>query len=198
MADIFLTCDSCNGKRFRDEVLDVRFHGKTIVDILDMTIDDAIDFFGHGDKPTATEKRIVARLRPLQDVGLGYLRMGQPSSTLSGGEAQRIKLAFFLSKGDNEKPTLFIFDEPTTGLHFHDIHKLLISFDSLINNGHSIVVVEHNPEVIKSADWVIDLGKEGGDEGGYLVFAGTPEELVLCEDSYTGRFLRNKLIIDNG
>jgi excinuclease ABC subunit A len=198
MADIFLTCDSCNGKRFRDEVLDVRFHGKTIVDILDMTIDDAIDFFGHGDKPTATEKRIVARLKSLQDVGLGYLRMGQSSSTLSGGEAQRIKLAFFLSKGDNEKPTLFIFDEPTTGLHFHDIHKLLISFDSLINNGHSIVVVEHNPEVIKSADWVIDLGKEGGDEGGYLVFAGTPEELVLCKDSYTGRFLRNKLILDNG
>jgi excinuclease ABC subunit A len=124
--------------------------------------------------------------------------MGQSSSTLSGGEAQRIKLAFFLSKGTNEKPTLFIFDEPTTGLHFHDIHKLLISFDSLINNGHSVVVVEHNQEVIKSADWVIDLGKEGGDEGGHLVFAGTPEELVKQEDSYTGMFLRGKLTIDNG
>jgi excinuclease ABC subunit A len=124
--------------------------------------------------------------------------MGQSSSTLSGGEAQRIKLAFFLSKGTNEKPTLFIFDEPTTGLHFHDIHKLLVAFESLINNGHSIVVVEHNQEVIKSADWVIDLGKEGGDQGGFLVFAGTPEDLVKVEDSYTGMFLRKKLIMDNG
>jgi excinuclease ABC subunit A len=198
MADIYLTCEDCNGKRFREEVLDVRFREKNIVDILDMTIEEAIDFFSQEEKSSATEKRIIAKLKPLKDVGLGYLRMGQSSSTLSGGEAQRIKLAFFLSKGTNEKSTLFIFDEPTTGLHFHDIHKLLISFDSLINNGHSVVVVEHNQEVIKSADWVIDLGKEGGDLGGYLVFAGTPEELVKQEDSYTGMFLRNKLIIDNG
>ena len=198
MADIYLTCENCNGKRFKDEVLDVKFREKNIVDILDMTIDEALEFFNHGDKPTASEKRIVSRLKPLQDVGLGYLRMGQSSSTLSGGEAQRIKLAFFLSKGTNEKPTLFILDEPTTGLHFQDIHKLLVAFESLINNGHSIVVVEHNQEVIKSADWVIDLGKEGGDLGGYLVFAGTPEDLVKQEGSYTGMFLKNKLTIDNG
>jgi excinuclease ABC subunit A len=193
MADIYLTCENCNGKRFKEEVLDVKFRDKNIVDILDMTIDEALEFFNHDDKPTASEKRIIARLQPLQDVGLGYLRMGQSSSTLSGGEAQRIKLAFFLSKGTNEKPTLFIFDEPTTGLHFHDIHKLLVAFESLIDNGHSIVVVEHNQEVIKSADWVIDLGKEGGDQGGYLVFAGTPEELVKAEYSYTGMFLKGKL-----
>lgn len=197
MADIYLTCENCNGKRFKEEVLDVRFREKNVVDILDMTIDEALEFFCHEGKSSATEKRILARLKPLQDVGLGYLRMGQSSSTLSGGEAQRIKLAFFLSKGTNEKPTLFIFDEPTTGLHFHDIHKLLVAFESLINNGHSIVVVEHNQEVIKSADWVIDLGKEGGDQGGFLVFAGTPEDLVKVEDSYTGMFLRKKLIMDN-
>jgi excinuclease ABC subunit A len=197
MADIYLTCENCNGKRFKDEVLDVKFREKNIVDILDMTIDEALEFFNHEDKPSAPEKRIVARLQPLQDVGLGYLRMGQSSSTLSGGEAQRIKLAFFLSKGTNEKPTLFIFDEPTTGLHFHDIHKLLVAFESLINNGHTIVVVEHNQEVIKSADWVIDLGREGGDQGGYLVFAGTPEDLVKQEGSYTGMFLRKKLIMDD-
>ena len=193
MADIYLTCENCNGKRFKEEVLDVRFREKNIVDILDMTIDEALEFFCQMDKSTATEKRITARLKPLQDVGLGYLRMGQSSSTLSGGEAQRIKLAFFLSKGTNEKPTLFIFDEPTTGLHFHDIHKLLVAFESLINNGHTIVVVEHNQEVIKSADWVIDLGKEGGDEGGFLVFNGTPEDLVKVEGSYTGMYLKGKL-----
>ena len=129
----------------------------------------------------------------MQDVGLGYLRLGQPSSTLSGGEAQRIKLAYFLIKGTSEKPTLFIFDEPTTGLHFHDIDKLLMAFNSLIANGHSIVVIEHNPEVIKSADWVIDLGKEGGDEGGFLVYAGTPEGLAGCKESYTGTYLRGKV-----
>jgi excinuclease ABC subunit A len=195
MADIYLTCDACNGKRFKDEVLDVKFREKSIVDILDMTIDQALEFFTRDEKGTAAEKRIAAKLQPLQDVGLGYLRMGQSSSTLSGGEAQRIKLAFFLAKGTTEKPTLFIFDEPTTGLHFHDIHKLLVAFDSLLNNGHSIVVVEHNQEVIKSADWVIDLGKEGGDEGGYVVFEGTPEGLVKCGESYTGRFLSEK--IDN-
>ena len=135
----------------------------------------------------------MARLESLQEVGLGYLKLGQSSSTLSGGEAQRIKLAFFLSKGNSDKPTLFIFDEPTTGLHFHDIHKLLIAFDSLIQIGHSVLVIEHNPEVIKSADWIIDLGREGGEEGGNLVFAGTPEELVKCKESYTGYYLKEKV-----
>ena len=193
MADIFLPCESCNGKRFREEVLDVKFRDKSIVDILEMTIDEAIGFFGIDHKSTHFEKKIISRLKPLQDVGLGYLTMGQSSSTLSGGEAQRIKLAFFLSKGTNEKPTLFIFDEPTTGLHFHDIGKLLISFESLIKNGHTILVIEHNLEVIKTADWVIDLGKEGGDEGGHVVFTGTPEQLVNCDQSYTGKFLSGKV-----
>ncbi|MBN1199635.1 MAG: ATP-binding cassette domain-containing protein, partial [Bacteroidales bacterium] len=194
MADIYLTCDACHGKRFKDEVLDVKYREKTIVDILEMTVDEAISFFSFENKPSATEKRILSRLQSLQDVGLGYLKLGQSSSTLSGGEAQRIKLAYFLSKGNTEKPTLFIFDEPTTGLHFHDIHKLLISFDSLIRIGHSVLVIEHNPEVIKSADWVIDLGKEGGDEGGNLVFAGTPEDLVQCMESYTGSYLKEKVV----
>ncbi|MFH1297559.1 MAG: excinuclease ABC subunit A, partial [Bacteroidota bacterium] len=193
MADIYLTCDACKGKRFKDEVLDVSYRDKTIVDILEMTVEEAIAFFAQESKPSTMEKRILARLQSLQEVGLGYLKLGQSSSTLSGGEAQRIKLAFFLSKGNTEKPTLFIFDEPTTGLHFHDIHKLLIAFDSLIQIGHSVLVVEHNPEVIKSADWVIDLGREGGDLGGYLVFAGTPEGLVMCKESYTGYYLREKL-----
>ena len=193
MADIYLTCENCKGTRYKEEVLDIKYQDKNIVDVLEMNIDDAIVFFGQEKKPTSLEKRITARLKPLQDVGLGYLKLGQSSSTLSGGEAQRIKLAFFLSKGANEKPTLFIFDEPTTGLHFHDIHKLLIAFESLINNGHSILVIEHNLEVIKSADWVIDLGKEGGDEGGHIVFEGTPEQLAGCEASYTGQFLKSKL-----
>lgn len=193
MADIYLTCDACNGKRFKDEVLDVKYREKTIVDILEMTVDEAIDFFAHDSKPSSTEKRILVRLQSLKDVGLGYLKLGQSSSTLSGGEAQRIKLAFFLSKGNTEKSTLFIFDEPTTGLHFHDIHKLLIAFDSLIQIGHSVLVVEHNPDVIKSADWVIDLGKEGGEAGGNLVFAGTPADLVKCKESYTGYYLRDKM-----
>ncbi|MBL7110405.1 MAG: excinuclease ABC subunit UvrA [Bacteroidales bacterium] len=193
MANIYLTCDACNGKRFKEEVLDVKYREKTIVDILNMTVDEAISFFAHDSKSSTTEKRILARLQSLQEVGLGYLKLGQSSSTLSGGEAQRIKLAFFLSKGNTEKSTLFIFDEPTTGLHFHDIHKLLIAFDSLIQLGHSVLVIEHNPEVVKSADWVIDLGKEGGEEGGNLVFAGTPEELVRCKESYTGYYLRDKV-----
>jgi excinuclease ABC subunit A len=193
MADLFLTCESCKGKRYKEEVLDIKYREKTIVDILDMTIDESMDFFGSGNKPSASEKRILARLKPLQDVGLGYLRLGQSSSTLSGGEAQRIKLAFFLAKGTNEKPTLFIFDEPTTGLHFHDIHKLLIAFESLIANGHTVLVIEHNLDVIKSADWVIDLGKEGGDEGGNIVFTGTPEQLAAFDDSYTGNYLKEKV-----
>jgi excinuclease ABC subunit A len=193
MADIFLTCEACNGKRFKDEVLDIRYRDKNIVDVLEMTVDEAMQFFSADGKPGAAEKKILSRLEPLQQVGLGYLRLGQSSSTLSGGEAQRIKLAFFLSKGISEKPTLFIFDEPTTGLHFHDIHKLLVAFESLISHGHSILVIEHNQEVIKCADWVIDLGREGGDEGGHVVFEGTPEELAMCRESYTGEFLKNKI-----
>ncbi|MDP4281054.1 MAG: excinuclease ABC subunit UvrA [Bacteroidota bacterium] len=195
MADLYLTCESCNGKRFKDEVLDIKYREKSIVDLLEMSIDEALEFFNHSDKPTASEKKIVARLKPLHDVGLGYLKMGQPSSTLSGGEAQRIKLAFFLAKGSNEKPTLFIFDEPTTGLHFHDISKLLLSLQSLIEQGHSVLVIEHNTEVIKTADWVIDLGKEGGEEGGNIVFEGKPEDLVRCKESYTGMFLKKKLTL---
>ena len=197
MADLYLTCESCKGKRYKEEVLDVKYHEKTIVDVLELTIDEAMDFFTNENKPSAHEKRILARLKPLQDVGLGYLRMGQSSSTLSGGEAQRIKLAFFLAKGTNEKPTLFIFDEPTTGLHFHDIHKLLIAFESLISNGHTVLVIEHNLEVIKSADWVIDMGKEGGEEGGNVVFTGTPEQLAGFSGSYTGSYLKEKLRMKN-
>jgi len=192
MADLYLTCESCKGRRFRDEVLDVKHKDRNIVDILNMTVDEAIDFFGQDGKH-AGEKRITARLKSLQDVGLGYLHLGQSSSTLSGGEAQRIKLAFFLSKGMSDKPTLFFFDEPTAGLHIHDIHKLLTSFESLIRNGHSVLVIEHNPEVIKFADWVIDLGKEGGEQGGYIVFEGSPEALAECKDSYTGFYLRDKI-----
>lgn len=193
MADIYLTCEACGGKRYKDEVLDIAYHGKNISDVLDLTINQAVDFFGESKKPSANEKRIMTKLRPLQDVGLGYLKLGQASSTLSGGEAQRIKLASFLTKGASEHPTMFIFDEPTTGLHFHDISKLLDSFNALIENGHSVVVIEHNPEVIKSADWVIDLGPEGGDQGGHLVFEGTPEELANCRESYTGKFIAEKI-----
>ncbi|MCX6305486.1 MAG: excinuclease ABC subunit UvrA [Bacteroidetes bacterium] len=193
MADLYLPCESCHGKRFKDEVLDVKYREKSVVDVLNMTVDEAMEFFQQNAKGGAHEKHILAKLKPLQDVGLGYLRLGQSSSTLSGGEAQRIKLAFFLSKGISEKPTLFIFDEPTTGLHVHDIHKLLIAFESLIGNGHSILVIEHNLEVIKCADWVIDLGKEGGEEGGHVVFEGTPEGLVKVEGSYTGYYLKEKM-----
>jgi excinuclease ABC subunit A len=193
MADLSLPCEACHGKRFKDEVLDIRYRGKTIVDILEMTIDEAVIFFGENPKPGTHEKHILNRLKPLQDVGLGYLKMGQSSSTLSGGEAQRIKLGYFLTKGTTEKSTLFIFDEPTTGLHIHDIQKLLLSFESLLGNGHSILVIEHNPEVIKCADWVIDLGPEGGDEGGYVMYEGTPEGLPGALQSHTAVFLKDKL-----
>lgn len=190
MADIHLLCESCKGKRFKEEVMDVQYNGKNISDILQMTIDQSIEFFSLHSKNNNTEARIVAKLQPLADTGLGYLRLGQSSDTLSGGEAQRIKLASFLIKGTAEKPTLFIFDEPTTGLHFHDIRKLLDSFNALISKGHSIIVIEHNPDVIKSADWIIDLGPEGGDKGGHLVFEGLPEDMSLCKDSYTARYLK--------
>lgn len=193
MADIFLTCENCNGKRFKEEVLDIRYRDKDVSDILGMTIDEAVDFFNSSDKPTSTERKIAEKLKPLQDVGLGYLGLGQPSSTLSGGEAQRVKLAFFLSKGTSDSPTLFIFDEPTTGLHFHDISKLLTAINALIEKGHSIIVIEHNIEVIKCADWIIDLGPEGGDNGGYVVFEGKPENLIHQKKSYTASYLADKL-----
>ena len=189
MADVELVCDACHGKRFKDEVLEIKYRGKNIYDVLEMTVDDAIEFFAE-DKSDATCRRIVERLQPLQDVGLGYVRLGQSSSTLSGGESQRVKLASFLAKDSVQRQIMFIFDEPTTGLHFHDINRLLRAFDALIANGHTIVVVEHNMEVIKCADWVIDLGPEAGDKGGQVVFEGTPKELEECKESYTGRFLR--------
>ncbi len=187
MADIHLPCDNCNGKRFKQDILEITFKEKNIADILDMTVDEAVDFFDKNDV------RIASQLRPLLDVGLGYVKLGQSSSTLSGGEAQRIKLASFIGKGRNADKTLFIFDEPTTGLHFHDIKKLLKAFEMLLQNGHSLVIIEHNPDVIKCADYVIDLGPEGGKQGGNLVFAGTPEELVKCKGSYTGQVLKGKL-----
>jgi len=190
MADVHLLCESCKGKRFKDETLEVEYRGKNIFDILSMTIDDAVDFFNDG---TAQGKKIVNKLKPLQDTGLGYVQLGQSSSTLSGGEAQRIKLASFLGMGNNQPPTLFIFDEPTTGLHFHDIRKLLDAFNALIAQGHSIVIIEHNPDVIKCADWIIDLGPEGGDGGGTVVFEGTPEEIVKSKTSVTGKYIKDKL-----
>lgn len=190
LADVFLVCESCGGKRFKDDILDVQYKGKNINDILNLTVDEAIGLFSSGS--SSTEKKIAKRLLPLQEVGLGYVNLGQSSNTLSGGESQRVKLASFLAQ-ERSSPTLFIFDEPTTGLHFHDIRKLLDSFNALISRGHSIIIVEHNLEVIKSADWVIDLGPEGGDKGGKLVFAGTPEELVKQKNSYTGMALKKKL-----
>ena len=188
MADVHLECETCKGKRFKKEILEVLFEGKTIDDILNMTIDDAIAFFQEKE-----QKKLVTRLQPLQDVGLGYVTLGQSSSTLSGGEAQRIKLASFLVKGTSKDKALFIFDEPTTGLHFHDIKKLLKSFDALIERGHSILVIEHNIELIKCADHVIDLGLGGGDAGGYLVVCGTPEEVATHPESHTAHYLREKV-----
>lgn len=188
MADVHLTCETCNGKRFKKEVLEVTFEDKNIDDVLSMTIDDAIAFF-----ETHQQTRIQSKLQPLQDVGLGYVTLGQSSSTLSGGEAQRIKLATFLGKGSKSDNALFIFDEPTTGLHFHDIKKLLKSFQALIAQGHSIIVIEHNLELIKCADYIIDLGPEGGERGGKIVAAGTPEELVKNKNSVTGKYLKDKI-----
>ena len=187
MADLKLECEACHGKRFKNEILEVKFHDKNIHDILEMTIGDAINFFQeHG------QSRIAQSLQPLQDVGLAYIKMGQSSSTLSGGENQRVKLAYYLSQ-QSDRPTMFIFDEPTTGLHFHDIKKLLKSFERLLARGHSLVIIEHNMDVIKCADYLIDLGPEGGENGGNLVACGTPEEVAACEASYTGQFLKEKL-----
>ena len=187
MADLVLECESCHGKRFKKDILDVRYEGKNIDDILNMTISEAIEFF-----KTHGQKTIVNRLRPLEDVGLGYIKMGQSSSTLSGGENQRVKLAYFIGQ-EKQDPTLFIFDEPTTGLHFHDIKCLMSSMDALISRGHTIVIIEHNMDVIKLADHIIDLGPDGGDKGGQLVVAGTPEEVVKCQESITGQYLKAKI-----
>ena len=192
MADLVLPCESCHGQRFKPEILDVCFHEKNVCDILDMTINQAIEFFSE-----YKEKRIVSLLKPLQDVGLGYIKLGQSSSTLSGGENQRVKLAYYLGM-EKHKPTIFIFDEPTTGLHFHDIKKLLAAFDALISRGHTIIIIEHNLEVIKCADHIIDLGPEGGDAGGNLLAAGTPEQVAKCKESYTAQFLREKLKAGKG
>ncbi|MDP2175866.1 MAG: excinuclease ABC subunit UvrA [Bacteroidota bacterium] len=187
MADLVLPCENCKGKRFKEEILEVTYHGKSISDVLELTVDEAMDFF-------KDEKTIVNKIETLQNVGLGYVALGQSSNTLSGGEAQRIKLATFLAKGNQkDHHTFFVFDEPTTGLHFHDIKKLLHCFDALIKKGHTVLVIEHNPDVIKYADWVIDLGPNGGDTGGQLVFEGTPEDLINCKASYTSEYLKDKL-----
>lgn len=189
MADVELQCEACGGMRFKSEILEVKYNGKSIYDVLNMSVDEAIEFFSK-DCSNSTCKRIVERIKPLQMVGLGYVKLGQSSSTLSGGESQRVKLASFLTKERNTERLMFIFDEPTTGLHFHDIGRLLRAFDALIERGHTVVVVEHNMDVIKCADWVIDLGPEAGKEGGKIVVAGTPEQVMECKESYTGEFLR--------
>ena len=194
MADIQLTCESCGGKRYKQEALDITYRDKSVADVLAMTVDDAIVFF-KADQTNKTAMRIAEKLQPLQDVGLGYVPLGQSNSTLSGGEAQRIKLATFLSAGASASPILFVFDEPTTGLHYHDVAKLLNSFSALIRNGHSIIVVEHNLEVIRCSDWIIDMGPEGGGGGGNIVFEGTPEALANSTTSYTGKFLKEQLAI---
>ena len=189
MADITLTCEACNGKRFKDEVLEVKYRDKSVSDILDMSVDEAIAFFSEDAKEC---RRIIERLRTLSDVGLGYVKLGQPSSTLSGGESQRVKLASYLAREFTDKRMMFIFDEPTTGLHIHDINRLLKAFNALIEAGHTIVIVEHNMEVIKCADHIIDLGVEAGAEGGTIVFEGTPQELAKCDKSHTAKFLKRK------
>jgi excinuclease ABC subunit A len=190
MADVTLECDVCHGKRFKPDILEVEYQGMNIYGVLEMTVNQAIEFFSR--HTGAQEQKIIKYLQPLQDVGLGYIKLGQSSSTLSGGENQRVKLAFYLGM-ERQQPTLFVFDEPTTGLHFHDIKTLLIAFNALIDRGHTIVIIEHNMDVIKCADHVIDLGPEGGDAGGQLVCAGTPEAVAACPESYTGRFLKDKI-----
>jgi excinuclease ABC subunit A len=182
LADVHLLCESCKGKRFKDEVLEVTWRTKSVYEVLDMSVDEAVEFF-------KDEKKLAAAIQPLSDVGLGYIKLGQSSDTLSGGEAQRVKLASFLGKGKIKEKVLFIFDEPTTGLHMHDIRKLLGSFDALIEQGHSILVIEHNTDVIKSADWVIDLGAEGGADGGHLLYEGIPAGLKKVKESYTGQYM---------
>ena len=186
LADVNLICDVCEGKRFKQEVLDVTYKDASIFDILNLSIDEAMDFFQE-------VPEVVNKLKPLQDVGLGYVKLGQSSSTLSGGEAQRVKLASFLGKERSTEHILFIFDEPTTGLHFHDIRRLLDAMNALVDQGHTVLIVEHNMEVIKSADYLVDLGPEGGKQGGELLFQGRPEDLIGVEGSYTGEYLKEKL-----
>lgn len=192
MADIEVECEACHGKRFKQEVLDVEYRGKNIHDFLEMTVNQAIEFLGESNG--SQEKKIISRLKPLQDVGLGYIKLGQSSSTLSGGENQRVKLAYFISQ-EKQTGTLFIFDEPTTGLHFHDISVLMKSLNGLVDKGNTVLIIEHNMDIIKSADWVIDIGPEGGEAGGQVVAQGTPEDVAACPDSYTGRFLAEKLSV---
>jgi excinuclease ABC subunit A len=193
MADVTMVCETCGGRRFKPDILEVKYKGRNIDDILNMSVEEAIAFFAAQEDPTA--KRIAERLQPLVDVGLSYIKLGQSSSTLSGGESQRIKLAYFLSMNDvsarasKQQRIMFIFDEPTTGLHFYDVEKLLKSFDALLAKGHTVIVVEHNLDVISAADWVIDLGPNAGDQGGNLVFSGTPEQLRSCEESHTAKYL---------
>ena len=192
MADIQLTCESCGGKRFKHEILEITYQDKSISDVLDMTIDEAMIFF-------KDDKSVIGKLKPLQEVGLGYIGLGQSSNSLSGGEAQRVKLAYYLSKGTpnsrsgNQDHVFFIFDEPTTGLHFHDISKLMKAINALILQGNTVVIIEHNTEVIKCADWVIDLGPEGGEQGGQLTFSGTPEEMILRTDNFTAKYLKEAI-----
>jgi excinuclease ABC subunit A len=191
MADVYLQCDTCKGKRYKDETLEIKYRDKNIHGLLEMSLDEALVFFQETNE--RLENKIVSKIKPLVDVGLGYLKVGQPSSTMSGGEAQRIKLASFLAKGNKSTPTLFIFDEPTTGLHFYDIEKLILAFDALLYLGHSIVVIEHNMEIIKCADHIIDLGPEGGEKGGNILFEGVPEKLVKLKKNETARFLRKAM-----
>ena len=187
MNDLTLECEACHGKRFKSDILEVRYQGMNAYEMMEMTINQAVEFFSRHQ-----QKKIVEKMKPLQDVGLGYIKLGQPSSTLSGGENQRIKLAYYLSQ-ERATPTLFIFDEPTTGLHFHDIRKLLDAFNALIARGHTILIIEHNMDIIKCADHIIDLGPEGGQAGGNVVVTGTPEEVAKCAYSYTGQFLQDKM-----
>jgi excinuclease ABC subunit A len=198
MADLKVNCEECNGKRYKEEVLEVEYNGKNIFDILNLSIDEAIDFFkkyADTNRKTTLEGKLVTKLIALQKVGLGYIKLGQSSSTLSGGEAQRVKLAYFLIKGNDSSKTLFVFDEPTTGLHFHDIKLLLESFYALLDQGNSIIVIEHNPEIMKCANWIVDLGPGGGKKGGKLSFEGTPEMMKNAVNSVTAKYILNKLNI---
>ena len=192
MADVYLVCESCGGKRFKDEVLDVKYKNKSIYDVLEMSVQEAVDFFG-ADKESNTAKKITTKLSTLAQVGLGYIKLGQTSNTLSGGENQRLKLAQFLLSEKKDLHTLFIFDEPSTGLHFYDIHNLLNAINALINRGNSVVIIEHDPEIIKCADYIIDLGPDGGKIGGNIVATGTPEEIAKCKKSYTGQYIKKKI-----
>ena len=195
MSDIQLKCTECSGTRYKDETLEIIYRDKSIADLLQITLDDLFEFFASS--KDRKEQQIGQMIQPLLDVGLGYLRAGQASSTLSGGEAQRIKLAFYLSKGKNLSPTLFLFDEPSTGLHFYDIEKLLVSLQALIDNGHSIVVIEHNLDIIKTADHIIDIGPEGGENGGTILFNGSPEALIMIKGNHTAHYLKEKMHREN-